>query len=353
MHVTMVKKRFADGSTCAKCAAAEEVLRRRGVWEGVDEIVWADETDAGSPGMVLARELGVELAPFFVVRRDDGSQAVFVSTIQLIKRVLKRPVAPPLPTPGGSVDLAEAERALVDLEPVEAVRWTLDRYGPATAIAFSGAEDVALIDMAAASGLPFSVFSLDTGRLHPETYAFLDEVRAHYGVPIEIMSPDAAALQSFVRGKGLFSFYEDGHQECCGVRKVEPLRRALGGRTAWITGQRRDQSPTRADVPVVQLDPAFGSAEAPLVKVNPLAEWSSEQVWAYLRERGVPFNKLHLRGFVSIGCEPCTRPVHPGQHEREGRWWWEEATRRECGLHVAPSAEDEDGEVGDAAATAG
>jgi len=196
--------------------------------------------------------------------------------------------------------------------------------------------------MAARSGERFSVFCLDTGRLHPETYRFIDRVRSHYGIEIELYSPQAQSLQAFVRKKGLFSFYDDGHQECCGIRKVEPLRRALTGRSAWITGQRQDQSPdTRAEVPVFQLDhgnSAF-AAEGGLLKCNPLAHWSSAEVWRYIRDNAVPFNELHERGFISIGCEPCTRPIMPGQHEREGRWWWEEATKKECGLHtVKPPA---------------
>jgi phosphoadenosine phosphosulfate reductase len=216
------------------------------------------------------------------------------------------------------------------------VRWTLERFGGDCALAFSGAEDVALIDMAVKSGSPFSVFSLDTGRLHAETYRFIERVRAHYGIEIELVSPDAAQLQPFVRKKGLFSFYEDGHQECCGVRKVEPLRRALRGYRAWMTGQRRDQSPTRTHVPVLQADTSFQGRDGSLLKLNPLAGWSSAQTWAYLREHDVPFNALHERGFVSIGCEPCTRAIHPGQHEREGRWWWEDSTQKECGLHSVP-----------------
>src|SRR5437867_228088 len=182
---------------------------------------------------------------------------------------------------------------------------------------------------------PVPVFSLDTGRLHPETYQFLEKVREHYRIPVEVFFPQPEAVERLVREKGLFSFYKDGHKECCGIRKVEPLVRALRPLKAWVTGQRRDQSPgTRAEVPVVQLDPSFGSPERPLVKFNPLANWSSKQVWAYIREHEVPYNALHERGFFSIGCEPCTRPINPGQHEREGRWWWEEETLKECGLHA-------------------
>lgn len=222
------------------------------------------------------------------------------------------------------------------LDPREILARALGEYGPDLAISFSGAEDVVLVDMAAKIGGPFRVFSLDTGRLHGETYRFLDKVRAHYRIPIEIFFPQPETVQALVRAKGLFSFYTDGHKECCGVRKVEPLVRALAPSKAWVTGQRKDQSPgTRADVPVVQLDHTFGSPARPLVKFNPLSHWTSAQVWTYIRDHGVPYNDLHNRGFISIGCEPCTRPVNPGQHEREGRWWWEEETKKECGLHLA------------------
>jgi len=179
------------------------------------------------------------------------------------------------------------------------------------------------------------VFSLDTGRLHAETYRFIEQVRNHYKISIDVLSPDKDALEKFVREKGLYSFYQDGHKECCGIRKVVPLRNKLATLDAWITGQRKDQSPgTRADVPVVEKDMAFSTADHVLIKFNPLSYWSSAQVWQYIRENDVPFNELHNRGFISIGCEPCTRPVLPNQHEREGRWWWEEATMKECGLHA-------------------
>lgn len=206
------------------------------------------------------------------------------------------------------------------------------------AISFSGAEDVVLIEMATKVakklGKTVQVFTLDTGRLHPETYRFLEQVRSHYGIEITFMLPDTAALEALVREKGLFSFYETDHHECCGIRKTEPLKRKLATLDAWITGQRRDQSPsTRQAVPVIEMDPTFATPDRPLVKFNPLANWSSKQVWDYIRMFDVPYNALHDRGFVSIGCEPCTRPVGPGQHEREGRWWWEEATAKECGLH--------------------
>lgn len=203
------------------------------------------------------------------------------------------------------------------------------------AISFSGAEDVVLIDMAHKINPNVKVFSLDTGRLHTETYQFIDRVRKHYGITIDIMFPDSAAVEALVNAKGLFSFYEDGHKECCDIRKVAPLRRKLSTLDAWITGQRKDQNPsTRASVPVIQVDTAFSSEAHSLVKFNPLANWTSADVWMYIRTYEVPYNALHERGFVSIGCEPCTRSVLPQQHEREGRWWWEDAGKKECGLHL-------------------
>ncbi|KAL2931360.1 5'-adenylylsulfate reductase 3 chloroplastic [Bienertia sinuspersici] len=158
------------------------------------------------------------------------------------------------------------------------------------------------------------------------------------------MFPDAVEVQALVRTKGLFSFYEDGHQECCRVRKVRPLRRALKGLRAWITGQRKDQSPgTRSEVPIVQVDPVFEGLDGgigSLVKWNPVANVAGNDVWTFLRTMSVPVNSLHAQGYVSIGCEPCTRPVLPGQHEREGRWWWEDAKAKECGLHKGNIKQD-------------
>lgn len=220
--------------------------------------------------------------------------------------------------------------------PQDVIALALERFEN-VAISFSGAEDVVLIDMAARIRPgAVQVFCLDTGRLHGETYRFIDKVRERYNIVIDVLSPDAAAVERLVRAKGLFSFYKDGHTECCSIRKVIPLRRKLATLDAWITGQRKDQSPsTRSSVPVVQEDGAFSTPERRLVKLNPLANWSSAEVWRYIRDNDVPYNELHERGFVSIGCEPCTRAILPGQHEREGRWWWEEATIKECGLHAS------------------
>lgn len=201
-------------------------------------------------------------------------------------------------------------------------------------ISFSGAEDVVLIDMASKLKPGIEVFCLDTGRLHPETYRFIDKVRSHYSIKLEILSPDALALETMVNEKGLFSFYQEGHTECCGIRKVQPLRRQLAKRDAWITGQRRDQNPTRQELAEVEIDTAFSTDEKQLIKFNPLTNWTSVQVWDYIDVYEVPYNELHGKGFISIGCEPCTRTVLPNQHEREGRWWWEDATKKECGLHA-------------------
>ncbi len=234
----------------------------------------------------------------------------------------------------GTITIPEVAISFAERHPSEILQFALENYEGGIAISFSGAEDVVLVDMAAKIGGKFSVFSLDTGRLHPETYQLIDKVREHYGIPIEIYFPQASAVENLVKAKGLYSFYKDGHKECCGVRKVEPLRRALKPLDAWVTGQRHDQSPsTRAKVAVVEIDPVFSSPDHELIKFNPLANWTSRQVWNYIRENDVPYNPLHEQGFISIGCEPCTRRVLPGQHEREGRWWWEDQTKKECGLH--------------------
>ena len=217
--------------------------------------------------------------------------------------------------------------------PEKIIKLALENFNN-IAISFSGAEDVVLIDIAKKIQSDVKVFSLDTGRLHAETYRFIEQVREHYKIEIDVLSPDTKSLQEFVYKKGLYSFYKDGHKECCGIRKVVPLRRKLSTLNAWITGQRKDQSPgTRIAVPVVEYDGAFSTPENKLMKFNPLSNWSSTQVWEYIRSNDVPFTNLHEQGFISIGCEPCTRPVLPNQHEREGRWWWEDATQKECGLH--------------------
>jgi phosphoadenosine phosphosulfate reductase len=347
----MVKKLLQSGEPCAKCAQAEDMLRGRGVWDQIDEVVWAKEGDPESPGARLGQKYGVELAPFFVIERPGKNPEVFQSTLKLIKELSAASgrAAPPSPIalppsalpPLSPAEVAELARELRDKPPSEILAWGLSRHGSACAIAFSGAEDVVLIDMAARSGLPFGVFCLDTGRLHEETYRFIDRVRAFYGVEVQVMFPEPLAVQSLVRKKGLYSFREDGHGECCGIRKLEPLRRALSQYQSWATGQRRDQSPsTRGEVPVLEVDQSFSGQAGPLLKLNPLTFWTSAQVWEHIRSQRIPYNELHDHGFVSIGCQPCTRPLRPGEHERAARWWWEEATQRECGLHVKKADRD-------------
>jgi len=242
------------------------------------------------------------------------------------------------------IDNVNIENQLQGQNPFQIMRYALEQFDN-IAISFSGAEDVALIDMASRIRPDVPVFCLDTGRLHLETYRFIEQVRKHYGIQIDVVSPDGEAVRALVKEKGLFSFYKDTHKECCGIRKIAPLRKKLLELDAWITGQRKDQSPgTRADIPVIQEDLAFARPGDKLTKFNPVANWSSEQVWSYIRAYEVPYNPLHDQGYISIGCEPCTRPVGPHQHEREGRWWWEEATQKECGLHAsnisAPKSND-------------
>lgn len=292
----------------------------------------------------------VALRDLTAARIGAGRQQVAASPArgQRAKAVRPLRVAEPARQPvSASAAAAAAAPAAVDFEalaqelqgasPLEIMDRALAMFGSEIAIAFSGAEDVALIEYAKLTGRPFRVFSLDTGRLNPETYQLFDKVEKQYGIHIEYMFPDAGEVQALVRSKGLFSFYEDGHQECCRVRKVRPLRRALKGLKAWITGQRKDQSPgTRASIPVVQVDPSFEGLDGgagSLIKWNPVADVDGKDIWTFLRTMDVPVNSLHAQGYVSIGCEPCTRPVLPGQHEREGRWWWEDAKAKECGLH--------------------
>ena len=194
-----------------------------------------------------------------------------------------------------------------------------------------GAEDMVLTDLILSNALPITVFSLDTGRLPAETYSLIGEVERHYGSKLEIYFPDAGAVETFVRSHGINAFYDsvELRKACCGVRKMEPLRRALAGRKAWITGLRAAQSVTRAGLPVRETDTANG-----LEKLNPLSDWTETEVWAYIRMNEVPYNALHDQFYPSIGCAPCTRAIAVGEDVRAGRWWWENPETRECGLHV-------------------
>ncbi len=194
-------------------------------------------------------------------------------------------------------------------------------------------EDMALTDAIFRAELPISVFTLDTGRLHGDTLALIDAVAERYGRAIECFRPDPRRVQAWTARHGENGFHDSValRHECCAIRKIEPLDRALAGRTAWITGQRREQSVTRTALAVREFDQARGIA-----KFNPLADWSEDEVWTYLGAYQVPYNRLYRQGYRSIGCAPCTRPTVPGEDVRAGRWWWEQPESRECGLHVAP-----------------
>ncbi|HEX5091673.1 MAG TPA: phosphoadenylyl-sulfate reductase [Burkholderiales bacterium] len=209
-------------------------------------------------------------------------------------------------------------------------------YGPAALSSSLGAEDMVLTDLIAREGLPIEIFTLDTGRLHAETRQLAARIQSYYGVALRVLHPEPVALAGYVARHGRDAFYESRalRERCCEIRKVEPLRRALEGKRGWVTGLRRGQSRARAALAVAGFDAALQIA-----KFNPLAEWSQEDVWEYLRAHRVPVNPLHERGFPSIGCEPCTRAVRPGEDERAGRWWWEEDGKKECGLHVGVQAE--------------
>lgn len=330
----MVKKILLDGSPCAKCAQAEQMLRKRGYWERIDSVVYAEEGNKESPGMILAAERDIELAPFFIVSNENEPERIYTRVLEFIKKELE--VRETSASVSEDSDLEALNRKFSTLDPREILNQVQSQYGDSLVLAFSGAEDIVLIDMAKANKLPFSVFCLDTGRLHGETYEYLDRVRNHYDLNIEIFTPSATLLEPFVNEKGMNSFYRDGHSECCGIRKVEPLNRALKNRRAWATGLRRDQSPaTRGNLNYIESDEAHkGSSGKPIAKVNPLLDWSSQQVWEYIREKKVPYNALHDAGYRSIGCQPCTRVSRPGEHERAARWWWEDGTKRECGLHL-------------------
>ncbi len=225
-------------------------------------------------------------------------------------------------------------------DPAAVVAWAAQTFGDGLALACSfSLEDAVVAHLLCQSTAQPRIFALDTGRLPEETYLAAERLAARYGVAIEWYFPQAGAVEALVREKGAYSFRSslaDRH-ECCRIRKVEPLARALAGRTAWLTGLRRAQSVTREAIATVELDPAHGG----LVKVNPLAGWTSAQVWDFARAQDVPVHPLHRAGYPSIGCAPCTRAVQPGEDARAGRWWWERAEHKECGLHRRPVAAEQ------------
>jgi len=204
---------------------------------------------------------------------------------------------------------------------------------PSAALATSlSAEDMVVTDLIARNELPIHIFTLDTGRLHEETAGMIGEIKSHYGLDIEVMKPVRESVDVHVSTHGAYAFYDslDLRKECCGIRKVEPLNRALTGRSAWLTGMRRDQAVTRGQLAEEERD-----GDRDMAKFNPIADWSWEDVLAYAARYDVPLNPLHARGYPSIGCEPCTRAIRPGEDPRAGRWWWEQRDSKECGLHVS------------------
>jgi phosphoadenosine phosphosulfate reductase len=238
-----------------------------------------------------------------------------------------------------SPQAAELARAATDLEaahPREVIAWALRRFGRERSVVVTGlqAEGVAVAAMAIEVDPQVRVVTIDTGRLPAQTFEYIDALREHFGRGIEVVHPDATLLGDYTTQNGANGFYTSVQLrlDCCHIRKVEPLERVLGGVDAWFTGLRRTQSDRRSATPVVEHDLGHGG----IAKVNPVAAWSDEQVRAHLREHGVPTHLLYAQGYTSIGCAPCTRAVQPGEHERAGRWWWEQGIDKECGIHGRP-----------------
>jgi phosphoadenosine phosphosulfate reductase len=232
----------------------------------------------------------------------------------------------------GNVRARELNDSWSGKDPAEVLRLACGTFGSGR-ISFAtsfGAEDQVITDLLHREKLPIPVFTIDTGRLHQETYDLFDETLRRYGTAIDVLFPEASSVVSMVRQHGPNLFYESAEKrrECCRVRKLEPLKERLSTQDAWICGLRREQSITRTGVEVVEWDESFG-----LIKINPLADASEAWVWDYIRSNAVPYNRLHDLDYPSIGCLPCTRSVKPGEDIRSGRWWWERSEHRECGLH--------------------
>ncbi len=216
------------------------------------------------------------------------------------------------------------------LSAAEAIRLVTEWFPKGVVFSSSlGQEDQVLTDMIYKNGLPVKIFTIDTGRLFNETYELLDRTNARYKNNMQVYFPEAADVESFVQEKGINAFYEsvENRKACCYIRKVIPLNRALKGAKVWITGLRSEQSDNRQDMPMIEWD-----EQRQLYKFNPLINWTYEQMLTYVKEHNVPYNTLHDKGFISIGCAPCTRAIETGEHPRAGRWWWE-SSQKECGLH--------------------
>ena len=216
--------------------------------------------------------------------------------------------------------------------PEDALKWALDNVHPKLAVASSfGAEDVVVIDMLMKINPKARIFTLDTGRLNQETYDVMDAIRKKYNTEIEITFPDAKEVIEMVQTNGMNLFYDspENRKLCCGIRKVHPLNKMLATLDGWITGLRSDQTQNRGNAQKIEIDEQHDG----MIKVNPIIDWTWDQTWDYIKANDIPFNKLHDKGFPSIGCEPCTRAIKPGEDLRAGRWWWEQSSERECGRH--------------------
>lgn len=228
--------------------------------------------------------------------------------------------------------ISNYQQAVAGKDAQAIVDWAAKTFGDSITFASSlGAEDQVLTDMLAKGGHQVDIFTLDTGRLFEETYALLEQTQERYGFDVRVMFPNQQAVEEMVADDGVNLFRKsiELRKKCCGIRKIEPLRRAFRGFDAWFCGLRRDQSVTRTEIQPVEWDSANE-----LVKVNPLYDWTNDDVWAYIKAHDVPYNTLHDQGFPSIGCASCTRAVKPGEDIRAGRWWWEEPEKKECGLHL-------------------
>ena len=227
--------------------------------------------------------------------------------------------------------VAAPDELMTGATPEAVLRWAFDSFPRIAIVASFQAESSVLIDMAAGLRDDARVLTLDTGRLPQETYDMIDRVRERYGIEVQVVSPDAAELAEMVGENGVNLFFQsaDLRRLCCDVRKSRPLARALEGYDAWVTGVRRQQASTRSQTPVVQADHEHDG----LTKIAPLAFWSKDQVWDYIRQHDLPYHALYERGYTSIGCAPCTRAITAGEDERAGRWWWEQGEVKECGLH--------------------
>ena len=336
----MVKKRLANGDPCEKCAQTEDMLRRRGLWGRIDEVVWAQEGDDRSPGALLGRKHGIKVAPFFVLDFDDGTEAVYSSPLRLIRDHFPeapQPVTALEPVRVDNAELAvelkaELEKEASGAEPAAIVRLALERFGERCAVVLTGAEDVVLVDLASKTRLPFRVVFVDSGRLHTETYSLIDNVQRHYGIEIMSAMPDSAKLATLINEKGQNSFLRDGHHECCAIRRFEPLARALAGFDAFMAlhemGRELQSAGHHGDRDAIEIDTFYSdgrSSDPPDSKLrfNPLVNWDANAIWSYVRKQSVPHNELHVQGYRTIGCQPCTRAVRRDQDATDGLWWWE------------------------------